>query len=140
MPLTIDLKHGDRMIINGAVIEMASPNSKIIVHNEAAILRGKEIMQQEEANTPAKRVYFALQGAYMFKDKEGEFLQAFDKYLADFLKATPSSLEIVKTIKELTEEDQLYKALKEAHKLMEHEEKVLSAAGIELPSFSGSSK
>jgi flagellar biosynthesis repressor protein FlbT len=132
VPLTIDLKHGDRMIINGAVIEMASPNSKIIVHNEAAILRGKEIMQQEDARTPATRIYFSLQGAYMFKEKEAEFLTAFDKYLADFLKATPSSLEIVQTIKELVESDQLYKALKEAHKLIEHEEAVLEAAGISL--------
>ncbi|SCA57865.1 FlbT protein [Candidatus Terasakiella magnetica] len=132
MPLTIDLKHGDRMIINGAVIEMASPNSKIIIHNEAAILRGKEIMQQADAKTPAKRVYFSLQGAYIFKEKEGEFLHAFDKYLADFLQATPSSLEIVQKIKELVEGDQIYKALKEAAHLIEHEEKVLKSAGISL--------
>lgn len=132
MPLTIDLKHGDRMIINGAVIEMASPNSKIIVHNEAAILRGKEIMQQEEASTPAKRVYFALQGAYMFKEKEAEYIRAFDEYLADFLKAVPSSLDIVKEVKELVEKDRIYKALKKANKLIDYEEEVLSAAGIKL--------
>ncbi|MDV7339045.1 flagellar biosynthesis repressor FlbT [Terasakiella sp. A23] len=137
MPLTIDLKHGDRMIINGAVIEMASPNSKIIVHNEAAILRGKEIMQQEDARTPAARVYFSLQGAYIFKDKEQEFLEAFDRYLADFLKATPSSLKIVQKIKELVEKDQIYKALKEAHALIEHEENVLKSAGIDVNSFTG---
>jgi flagellar biosynthesis repressor protein FlbT len=137
VPLTIDLKHGDRMIINGAVIETASPNSKLIIHNEAAILRGKEIMQQEDARTPATRVYFALQGAYIFKDKEQEFLTTFDKYLFEFLKATPSSLEIVQNIKELVEDDQIYKALKEAHKLVEHEEKVLEAAGIDIKSFSG---
>ncbi len=111
---------------------MASPNSKIIVHNEAAILRGKEIMQQEDARTPATRTYFALQGAYMFKDKEAEFLQAFDRYLADFLKATPSSLEVVQTIKELVENDQIYKALKEAHKLIDHEETVLKSIGVSL--------
>jgi flagellar protein FlbT len=132
VPLTIDLKHGDRMIINGAVIEMASPNSKIIVHNEAAILRGKEIMQQEEASTPAKRVYFALQGAYMFKEKEAEYIRAFDEYLADFLKAVPSSLDIVKEVKDLVEKDRIYKALKKSNKLIDYEAEVLSAAGIKL--------
>lgn len=137
MPLTIDLKHGDRMIINGAVIETASPNSKLIIHNEAAILRGKEIMQQENACTPATRVYFSLQGAYIFKEKEKEYLTAFDKYLFEFLKATPSSLEIVQKVKKFVENDQIYKALKEAYHLIEHEENVLKTAGIDINSFSG---
>lgn len=132
MPLTIDLKHGDRMIINGAVIETVSPNCKLIIHNEAAILRGKEIMQQEDAKTPATRIYFSLQGAYIFKEKDAQYLEVFDRYLTDFLKASPSSLPIVEKISELVRKDLFYPALKEAHKLIEHEKKILESSGLTL--------
>ena len=57
MPLSIDFKAGDKIIINGAVIENLGSNSTISIHNQAAILRGKEILSAEDSTTPASRIY-----------------------------------------------------------------------------------
>ena len=69
MPLKLDLKAGEKMVINGAVLENVGPNAKILVHNQAMILREKEVLTEDICATPASRIYLALQCAYMFPDK-----------------------------------------------------------------------
>ena len=78
MPLKLDLKCGEKMIVNGAVLENVGPNAKILIHNLATVLREKEILTQEDAATPASRVYFSLQCAYMFSEAR-EDLAALEK-------------------------------------------------------------
>ncbi len=90
MPLALDLKHGDKIIVNGAVIENSGHNTQILVHNDAAILRGKEIMIESSASTPASRAYFALQCAYIFPNARQNYLAAFDELLVDYVKAAPA--------------------------------------------------
>ena len=91
MPLTIDFKAGDKIIINGAVIENLGSNSKLSVHNQAAILRGKEILSEEDSKTPASRVYFALQCAYIFPQAQAEYVASFEAFLNEYLVACPSA-------------------------------------------------
>lgn len=57
MPLKLEFKSGDKLMINGAVIENIGANAKILVHNEAAILRNKEVLSETDEATPAARVY-----------------------------------------------------------------------------------
>ncbi len=73
MPLKIDFKSGDKMVINGAVVENVGPNTKLLVHNESAILREKEILSVADSTTPASRVYFSLQCSYIFPQKRDEY-------------------------------------------------------------------
>ncbi|TCS63000.1 flagellar biosynthesis repressor FlbT [Varunaivibrio sulfuroxidans] len=127
MPLLIDFKEGDRLIINGAVIENNGAHTRILVHNQAAILRGKEVLSEEESRTPASRAYFALQCAYIFPDRQEEYLQAFDGYLNDYVAACPSALPISEEIRERLAGDQIYKAMKSAQKLIFHENGVLKS-------------
>jgi flagellar protein FlbT len=125
VPLLIDFKSGDKIIINGAVIENAGASSKVLVHNQAAILRGREILSEEESKTPASRAYFALQCAYMFADKKEDYLKHFDGLLNDYLEACPSAKSIGDTIKAEVGDSQLYKALKATQNLIKHENKLL---------------
>ena len=64
MSLRITLRDGEKMIVNGAVLR-ASGRTEIVVENQAAILRGREIMGSAEATTPARRLYFATTVAYI---------------------------------------------------------------------------
>ncbi len=127
MPLLIDFKSGDKIIINGAVIENAGASSKVLVHNQAAILRGREILAEEESKTPASRAYFALQCAYMFADKEEDYLKHFDGLLTDYLDACPSAKSIGDDIRAEIGDRQLYKALKATQKLIKHENELLQS-------------
>lgn len=132
MPLSIDFKAGDKIIINGAVIENLGSNSKLSVHNQAAILRGKEVLSAEDSNTPASRIYFSLQCAYIFPHNQGEYIQAYNKFLDEYVAACPSAAPIADKVRSLVDGGQLYRGLKEAQKLIQHEGEVLQALGREL--------
>ncbi|MDH5749901.1 MAG: flagellar biosynthesis repressor FlbT, partial [Rhodospirillales bacterium] len=95
MPLLIEFKSGDKLIINGAVMENAGANTKLLVRNESAVLREKEVLSIGDTNTPASRAYFALQCAYIFPGKKDEYLEKFNGLIDDFLAASPSSKEII---------------------------------------------
>ena len=132
MPLSIDFKAGDRIIINGAVVENLGSNSKISVHNQAAILRGKEILSAENTTTPASRIYFALQCAYIFPQKENEYIGSFRGLLDDYVTACPSAATIADEIRGLVDAGQLYRGLKTAQKLIGHEGELLHSLEEEL--------
>ena len=132
MPLTIDFKAGDKIIINGAVIENLGSNSKLSVHNQAAILRGKEILSEEDSKTPASRIYFALQCAYIFPQAQAEYVASFEAFLNEYLVACPSASEIGDVIRKEVESGMLYKGLKSAQKLIVHESNLLQSLGEEI--------
>lgn len=125
MPLKLDLKCGEKMIVNGAVLENVGPNAKILIHNLATVLREKEILTQDDAATPASRVYFSLQCAYMFDDAREEHLKNFARYLKDYLQACPSATEIADGIKSHVDSENFYKALKASRNLIAHEVRTL---------------
>ena len=54
MPLKVNIKPGEKFIVNGAVMVAGNKGASLILQNEATILLGKDIMQEEDANTPAK--------------------------------------------------------------------------------------
>ena len=62
--LHITLREGEKVVINGAVLR-STGRAEIVVENAAAILRGRDVMSPEEANTPARRLYFACMLAYL---------------------------------------------------------------------------
>ena len=125
MPLVLEMKAGDKIIINGAVVELNSSHAKLIVHNQVSILRGKEIISEEEAATPAARVYFALQNAYMFPQHAEAYLKQFSTFIDQYVQSCPSAADLVSKIKAEVENGQLYRALKKSQELLLHQNKVL---------------
>ncbi len=136
VPLKLDFKSGDKLIINGAVIENVGPNAKLLVHNESAILREKEILSVADTSTPAARVYFALQCAYMFPHKKDEYLELFHRFLGEYVGACPSAKPIAERIDQSVAEDRLYRGLKETQKLIAHETGLLKELETEVADLS----
>jgi flagellar protein FlbT len=62
--LILELKQGESMILNGAVIRFKT-RTRLELNTQARFLFGKQIMREEDAATPARRAYFALQQAYV---------------------------------------------------------------------------
>lgn len=133
MPLLIDLKPGEKVIINGSVLENAGSNTKIRIHNESAILRQKEILTEQDAVTPASRVYFALQCAYIFPDRRGHYLELFNGYLGDYLEACPSAQSIGEEIRGAVETAHYYAALRACRKLLRHETDIMARLDVAPP-------
>ena len=69
--LGITLRDGEKAIVNGAVLR-AVGRTQIAVENQVSILRGREVMQPEEATTPARQLYFAAMLAYIDPANRGQ--------------------------------------------------------------------
>jgi len=61
--LVLELRPGDMMIVNGAPIRFRN-RTRIELTARARFLFGKQLMTPDMANSPARRIYFALQTAY----------------------------------------------------------------------------
>lgn len=125
--LVLELHAGDAMIVNGASLRFRT-RSRIELTTHARFLFGKQIMAPEEADSPARRIYFALQLAYIGAGEERERdREQVRATVADFRRATTSQLarEILDRIVSLMEADDCYAALKLARRIVRHEDSVL---------------
>ena len=84
MTLRISLRDGEKMIVNGAVMR-ASGRVELMIENHVALLRGREVMQAEEANTPARRLYFTCMLAYIDEPGRAEHQQSVVSLLGDLM-------------------------------------------------------
>ncbi|MBB5692760.1 flagellar biosynthesis repressor FlbT [Muricoccus pecuniae] len=128
--LVLELRQGDLMVVNGAPIRFRN-RTRIELTAKARFLFGKQILPPEAADTPARRIYFALQTAYIGSEEERERgLEAARGLIAEFQAATTSNLASAMLDRALTaaEEDDCYTALKLARRVMRHEEAVLGIA------------
>jgi flagellar protein FlbT len=125
--LVLELRQGDLMIVNGAPIRFRS-KTRIELGGKARFLFGKQILRPEEADTPARRIYFALQTAYVGTDEERQASLALARELIETFKAATTSAlarEILDRALALAEGDDCYQALKLAKRIMRHEAAVL---------------
>lgn len=125
--LVLELRQGEVMIVNGAPIRFRT-KSRIELTAKARFLFGKQIMQPDQADSPARRIYFALQSAYIGNDGEREQgLLAARDLVAAFQDATTSALarEILAQALAAAESDDCYRALKLARRIIHHEDAVL---------------
>ena len=127
MALKVELKPGEKLLVGNCIITNSDQRTRLFIDGSAPILREKDILTSETANTPAKRIYLAVQLMYI----EEDIGLTRDQYFAlinDFLEAVPSSTEIVNQINNEILTGQLYKALKAAQRLIEYEQELFSNA------------
>jgi len=125
--LVLELRQGEVMIVNGAPIRFRT-RSRIELTAKARFLFGKQIMPPDKADSPARRIYFALQSAYIGNETEREAgLDAARHFIAEFQAATTS--EVVRMILDqaliAAEEDNCYQALKLVRRIIQYEDSVL---------------
>ena len=125
MPLKLILKPGEKVVINQAVVLNGGDKTELILQNKASVLRERDIMTEENADSPAKRIYFVVQMMYMFSDKERQYQKNFNELVTSFIEAVPSSTPILLDIGRKVIEGNLYGAMKACKKLMRYEEEVL---------------
>lgn len=133
--LVLELRQGDLMVVNGAPIRFRN-RTRIELAAKARFLFGKQIMAPDSANTPARRIYFALQTAYIGGDEEREpGLAAARRLISEFADATTSTMAraMLARALEAAEADDCYLALKIARRVMRHEEEVLGLPPLATP-------
>jgi flagellar protein FlbT len=127
MPLKVELKPGERIILGDCVITNTDQRTRLLIEGQVPILREKDILTPRRADTPAKRIYLAVQLMYTSKDPRAHH----DVYFAlirDFLQAAPSAWGMIEAINNLILTGEMYKALKDAKKLIAYEQELLNHA------------
>jgi len=135
MPLKLSLKPGERFVVNGAVLQNGDRRAVLLLQNKASILREKDIIQPEEANTPAKRIYFPIMMMYLDPAEANKFYDEFVLRLNEFMGAVRSTdvlKECVSLSREVMAAD-YYKALTRCRKLLNFEQGLLGNVDPGLP-------
>ena len=132
MSLRIELKPRERILIGECVITNSDQRTTFVVDGRMPILREKDIMTVKRADTPAKRIYLAVQLMYTSRDPR-EHHETYFALLRDFLGAAPSAWPLIENINNQILSGDLYNALKTTRKLVKFEQELLSHEGSRPP-------
>jgi flagellar biosynthesis repressor protein FlbT len=128
MALKVELKPHERIIIGNCVITNTDQRARLLIDGEKVpILREKDILTPETADTPAKLIYLAVQLMYISPEPEVNHGTYFN-LLRDIVTTAPSMWPIIEGININILSGELYLALKEAKKLVAYEKKLLDVA------------
>ena len=126
MPLAINLRPNERLIVNGVVLQNSGAVAKLLIHNNASVLREKDVIAEADANTPARRIYFAIQCRYLFPGKDAAYLPLIYQSIQEFEAAAPSTVALTREIRANVDQGTLYHALKSAKQLIAREQEILN--------------
>lgn len=127
MALKIELKPNERIILGDCVVTNDAQRTRLVIEGTAPILREKDIMTLSRADSPAKRIYLAVQLMYTSKRPEDHHALYF-RLVRQIMKAAPSTRPYIEGINNRILTGELYKALKETRKLIAYERKLLDHA------------
>lgn len=124
MALKVELKPNERIIVGACVITNTDQRARLLIEGDRIpILREKDILTPETADTPAKLVYLAVQLMYLSSEPQVNHGTYFS-LLRDIVTAVPSAWPIIEGINNEILNGDLYRALKEARKLIAYEAKL----------------
>lgn len=120
MALKLELKPNERIMLGDCVVTNSGHRTRLTIDGSLPILREKEIMSLSQANSPAKRLYLAIQFMYLSKNPKDNY--ALYVQLARVLSQTaPDAKPFLDRINNQILTGSLYKALKEARRLIAYE-------------------
>ena len=91
------------------MITNSDQRTQLAIEGEASILREKDIVTASKGDTPAKRLYLAIQLMYMARDPRAHH-DVYFSLMRDILQAAPSTWCYFESINNLILTSNLYKA------------------------------
>jgi flagellar protein FlbT len=127
MSLKVELKPGERIVVGTAVIRNGDARARFVIEGDAPILRERDILTPDTADTPARKIYLAVQIMYLDQSLSAQHSIYFP-LVRDFLTAAPSALPLISDVNNLILSGELYKALKATKKLIAYEQELMAHA------------
>jgi flagellar biosynthesis repressor protein FlbT len=125
MPLRVELKPFERLVIGESVIINSGTRTCFLIDGESPILRERDTVTPETANTPAKRLYLCVQTMYL-KNDVARYRETYLGCIKELRDAFPGVRDLIDGIDKHIATGALYKALKDIRKLMKREEEMAS--------------
>jgi flagellar protein FlbT len=126
MALKIILKPHERLIIGGAVITNGDAKGEFIIENTVPVLREKDIIGLQEADSPCKKIYFVIQLMYVDGKNLTDHHKTYWELVKDVVEAAPSRKPLLHEISKHILQNSYYQALKLTRKLIDYEEEIIS--------------
>jgi flagellar protein FlbT len=138
LPLKLSLKPGEKFVLNGAVVQNGDRRGVLVLQNKASVLREKDIMQQDQANTPSRRIYFPVMMMYLDESGAERYYDEFVRRMSEFMGAirNPNVLADCVDVSKYCMEREYYKALMLCRKLIEYEDERLGNVPAGVPASS----
>jgi flagellar protein FlbT len=134
MPLKLKLAAHECLVVNGAVMVNGGYRATLVIRNFAHIMREKDVLQEEDADTPTRRLYFQVQAMLMQPPPPSELMADFAASLAQlrasFIK--PDALATLYQTERLVAAGDYYKALMALQPLIAYEAQLLN---VEAPTW-----
>jgi flagellar protein FlbT len=127
MGLKVELKPGERIIIGNSVVTNDDQRTRLVIEGDAPILREKDILTVESADTPCKKIYLVVQLMYLAQEPSRHH-ELYFQLVRDVLTAAPSTHSYFDRINNHILTGMLYKALKETQRLIEYERELFEHA------------
>ena len=99
---------------------------QLAVLNDVPVLREKDILKEEEADSPCKRIYLAVQLMYMDTPNLARYHQYYWEQVKAVIQVAPSTTDRVGKVSEFVLDGHYYQALKAARELIRYEQELLS--------------
>ena len=128
MALKVELKPGERIIVGECTVTNCGQRTRILIEGATPILREKDILTAKTADTAAKRIYLAVQLMYISRDPRTHH-ETYFALVREIVQAAPSTWAFIEVINSQILAGDLYKALKEAHKLVDYERELFEQKG-----------
>ena len=114
-------------MLNGAVVQNGVRRTVMVLQNKASVLREKDIMQEDDAVTPARRIYFPVMMMYLEEAAAERYYDEFVRRLTEFMSviSNPDVLSDCVNISKHCMAREYYRALMACRKLIEYEDERL---------------
>jgi flagellar biosynthesis repressor protein FlbT len=126
MALKIALKPNEKLIIGGAVITNGAERCSLVIENRVPILRERDIMSQQEADSPCRKIYFTIQLMYIDEGNLADHHRIYWNLVKDVAAAAPSKKLLLQQISEDILSSKYYQAMKLTRKLIAYEQEAIN--------------
>jgi flagellar protein FlbT len=128
MPLKLTLKPDERVVINGCVIRNSDRRHSVTIESpQADVVRGKDLLDRDEAATPVKRVYFLIQTALIRADLRDKIVPEIQSQLAVLATVFgPAHVRHVFEAANYVSQTDYYRAMSELRPLLCREKELLA--------------
>ncbi len=130
--LQFRLKSGQRIYVNGAVLRV---DRKVAIEflNDVTFMLDNHVLQSEDATTPLKQLYFAVQMVLMDPSTASNMREIIDRTLEDVMAAfeNPQVLSGLENVQKLIERNRYFESLKILRGLFSLEANIMNPNGKE---------
>jgi len=124
--LKITLKPSEKIFIGGAVVQNGDSSAEFFILNDVPLLREKDILTEEKADSVCKQIYLCVQLMYIDSANVTKYQQVYRGLLEQVLSAAPSTVDFLAAINTDLACGKYYQALKGARKLVDYEQELIS--------------